>query len=108
MPTLRVAAAANQIVAMAARPRLGPKSSGYSQDELFSASRRFAHRFSIAPGCLAGATPLRELEPFLAQAGFSEIKIEPKDESREFIKDWAPDRKLEGFVTSALIQAAKR
>jgi arsenite methyltransferase len=44
----------------------------------------------------------------LLQAGFSEIKIEPKDESRVFIKDWAPDRKLEGFVTSTLIRATKR
>ena len=41
----------------------------------------------------------RELEPSLAQAGFSEIKIEPQDESHEFIKEGAPYRKLEGFAT---------
>jgi arsenite methyltransferase len=63
---------------------------------------------ALHAGCLAGATLLSELEAFLAQAGFSEVKIEPKDQSREFIKEWAPDRKLEEFVTSALIQAVKR
>jgi hypothetical protein len=59
MPTLRIATAADQIVAMAARLKPGPKSYGYSQDELLSASRGFAQRFSIAPGCLGGATLLR-------------------------------------------------
>ena len=40
-------------------------------------------------------------------AGFDEIRIDPKDESREFIRDWAPGRKVEELVVSASIQATK-
>lgn len=58
-------------------------------------------------GCLAGATLITELDTILKDAGFIDVKITPKDQSREFIKSWAPGAKLENFVTSALIQAQK-
>jgi arsenite methyltransferase len=48
-----------------------------------------------------------DLQTYPAEAGFSEIRVEPRDESREFIKEWAPDRKLADFVMSALIRATK-
>jgi hypothetical protein len=43
----------------------------------------------------------------LKKSGFAEIKIEPKDESKSFIRDWAPGRKIEDFVVSATIEACK-
>jgi SAM-dependent methyltransferase len=58
-------------------------------------------------GCMAGATPLEALEAMLREAGFVGIIIEPKDESRTFIKDWAPGRGVEDYVLSAYIRARK-
>ena len=58
-------------------------------------------------GCMAGASMISELEIMLEQAGFSDIRISPKDESREFIKDWAPGMGIEEYVVSAHIEAVK-
>jgi SAM-dependent methyltransferase len=58
-------------------------------------------------GCMAGASHINELEQILADSGFTDIRIAPKDESKEFIKDWAPGRGVEEFVVSASIEAVK-
>ncbi len=58
-------------------------------------------------GCLAGASVVNELQAALTEAGFSAVNIQPKDESREFIKEWAPGLQLEEVVVSALIEAVK-
>lgn len=58
-------------------------------------------------GCLAGASVVGDLEAALSAAGFSVVKIQPKDESREFIKDWAPGLQLEELIVSALVEAVK-
>ena len=62
---------------------------------------------ALYSGCMAGAAQIAELETFLAEAGFENISITPKDESREFIADWAPDRGVEEYVISAHIVASK-
>ena len=61
----------------------------------------------LLSGCISGAASIRELETWLRDAGFEQIEIKPWDESREFIADWAPGRKVEDFVTSAFISARK-
>lgn len=58
-------------------------------------------------GCISGAPSIHELELHLKSAGFVDIRIEPKDASREFIREWAPGRKIEEFVLSATIEARK-
>lgn len=58
-------------------------------------------------GCLAGASVVDELRSWLEAAGFAEVRIAPKDESRQFIKEWAPGLQLEDAVVSALIEAVK-
>jgi SAM-dependent methyltransferase len=58
-------------------------------------------------GCMAGASLIDELEAMMRDAGFDHIQIAPKDESREFIKDWAPGRGVEDYVLSATIEAIK-
>jgi SAM-dependent methyltransferase len=57
--------------------------------------------------CIAGASPIAELEAMLGQAGFVDIRIQPKDESRAFIREWSPDLPAERFITSATIEALK-
>ncbi len=58
-------------------------------------------------GCMAGAELIDDIEDMLQKAGFENICITPKDESREFIKDWAPGRGVEDYVLSAYIEASK-
>lgn len=62
---------------------------------------------TLFSGCMAGASVVNELEGFLAAAGFVDIRIAPKDASREFIKDWAPGRGVEEYVISATIEARR-
>jgi ubiquinone/menaquinone biosynthesis C-methylase UbiE len=62
---------------------------------------------ALYTGCMAGASLVEDLERMLNESGFSEIKIKPKDESKSFIRDWAPGRKIEDFVVSATIEARK-
>jgi len=62
---------------------------------------------ALYSGCMAGASLIHELEKFMQDAGFSEIKITPKDESKEFIKDWAPGTNVTDYVLSAHIEAIK-
>lgn len=57
--------------------------------------------------CVAGASLIDELEGMIAAAGFINVRITPKDESREFIKDWTPGRGVEDYVISAYIEAFK-
>ena len=57
--------------------------------------------------CVAGASLVTELEGWLEAAGFTDIVIQPKDESLEFIRDWAPGRGIEDYVISATIEAVK-
>jgi arsenite methyltransferase len=43
----------------------------------------------------------------LSHVGFERIQIKPKDESKTFIREWAPGRKIEEYVVSATIEAIK-
>ncbi len=62
---------------------------------------------ALYSGCMAGASIISELQNILEQSGFEQIKIAPKDESKDFIKDWAPGRGVEDYVLSATIEAVK-
>ncbi len=58
-------------------------------------------------GCVSGTCLVIDLEHILKESGFENIRIKPRDESREFIRQWAPDRHIEYFVLSATIEAIK-
>ncbi len=58
-------------------------------------------------GCMAGAMHIDQLKHVIAEAGFADVRIEPKDESREFIRDWAPERNVTDYVVSATIEGVK-
>lgn len=61
----------------------------------------------LLTGCLSGASSVHDIEDMLKHAGFVEIEIKPKDESKIFIRNWLPDSKIEDYVVSATIEAIK-
>jgi len=58
-------------------------------------------------GCVVGAAPARQIETWLADAGFTDIRVTVKPESREMIETWAPGRGVEDYVASAIIEGWK-
>ncbi|MBL4712305.1 MAG: arsenite methyltransferase [Gammaproteobacteria bacterium] len=62
---------------------------------------------ALYSGCMAGASQINELLSILEENGFEKINIAPKDDSKDFIKDWAPGRGVEDYVLSASIEAVK-
>ena len=61
----------------------------------------------LIAGCMGNASLIEELEAMIREAGFGQVRIAPKDESRDFIRDWAPGRGVEEYVVSATIEAIK-
>lgn len=63
----------------------------------------------LVSACVGGASTFDETNDMLAKAGFENIKITPKDESRKLISEWtAGDSKNAGdSVVSAYIEATK-
>jgi arsenite methyltransferase len=62
---------------------------------------------SLISGCVGGAEKIEDIEKMLHQAGFRNIKIHPKKESRDLIREWFPGRNWEDYITSATIEAEK-
>ncbi|MHC4642969.1 MAG: arsenite methyltransferase [Planctomycetota bacterium] len=58
-------------------------------------------------GCVAGAAQIDELKMMLEDAGFTNIRINPKEGSKEAIREWFPESKIEDYVVSATIEAVK-
>ena len=57
--------------------------------------------------CVAGASTVDELDAMLADAGFEDVDISPKEESAEFIREWDDSLPLEEYVVSATIEGHK-
>lgn len=62
---------------------------------------------ALYTACVAGAANVAELTAMIQDAGFSGIRIAPKDASREYISQWAPGRGVEDYIASATIEAVK-
>jgi SAM-dependent methyltransferase len=58
-------------------------------------------------GCVAGAASPAAIEDFLRAAGFVDVSIHVKPESREYVATWAAGRGIEDYVCSATIEARK-
>lgn len=58
-------------------------------------------------GCMAGASSIKDIEAYLSDAGFGNIRISPKYESRDSIREWVPGSKIADYVVSATIRATK-
>ncbi|MEX1013394.1 MAG: arsenite methyltransferase [Waddliaceae bacterium] len=57
--------------------------------------------------CISGAITIDEIKNILVKAGFTNIVIEPQENSRMFVKDWVPGSDAENYVVSAKIMAVK-
>lgn len=62
---------------------------------------------TMMTGCIAGAEYVENIRTMIQNAGFKDIKLTPKDNSREILKSWVPDRNVEDFVSSYIIEATK-
>lgn len=58
-------------------------------------------------GCVSGAAPVSQLEETLRAAGFVDVVVAPRPESRAFIAQWFPGTGAEEYVASATIEARK-
>jgi arsenite methyltransferase len=62
----------------------------------------------LIAGCMGNASLVDDLEAMIKAAGFESVKIQPKDESKDFIRDWAPAHNVTDYVVSASIEGIKR
>ncbi|HVZ10125.1 arsenite methyltransferase [Rhodopila sp.] len=62
---------------------------------------------ALVCGCVAGAAQSAQVETWLQAAGFLDVRVTAKDESRQLIASWAPGRGIEDYVVSAIIEARK-
>jgi SAM-dependent methyltransferase len=63
---------------------------------------------ALLSGCVSGAAKVDEVKKALADAGFTDIAVDPKSHiSKEFINDWAPGMGIEKLVASANIMAKR-
>jgi arsenite methyltransferase len=58
-------------------------------------------------GCVAGAAPADRMETLLRAAGFVDVAVTVKPESREMVAAWAPGQGIEKCVASAMVEARK-
>ena len=65
------------------------------------------HDLALRAGCVAGASLLDDLEAMLIDAGFVDMRIQPKDDSKTFIREWGPGTNIADYLISATIEAVK-
>ena len=62
---------------------------------------------AMLAGCVAGAEYVEVVRSMLENAGFANIRMAPKDNSKEILSSWVPGGRIEDYVASYLIEAVK-
>jgi len=57
--------------------------------------------------CVGGAAAIPALEAMLTEAGFTDVSIEPKADSGEFIREWDDHRDVSDYIVAATIEGKK-
>ena len=63
---------------------------------------------TMMTGCISGAEYVETIRSMIETAGFSNIRMIPKDNSKEIIGSWVPNKNVEEFVASYIIEAEKK
>lgn len=61
----------------------------------------------LISGCMGNASLIEDLATMIEDAGFTDIRIEPKNESKDFMRDWAPGNEVMDYIVSATIEGVK-
>lgn len=62
---------------------------------------------ALIAGCMGNASLIEDIVAMIEEAGFIDVRVQPKDESKTFMRDWTPDREVLDYVVSATIEALK-
>lgn len=58
-------------------------------------------------GCVSGAASTETLQELLRLAGFERIRVDVREESKAFIREWMPGSGAENYIASASVEAVK-
>jgi arsenite methyltransferase len=72
-----------------------------------SIPEKLATEIAALAACVAGAASVETMEALLRAAGFDEVRVRVKPESRAFIAQWMPGSGAEDVVASTTIEATK-
>jgi SAM-dependent methyltransferase len=61
----------------------------------------------LLSACVSGAATVVEITEMLQETGFQDIQIQTRDESRELIREWVPEKNVQDYIVSANIEAVK-
>lgn len=61
----------------------------------------------LRAGCVSGAEQVAVVERMLGNVGFIDIKLTPKDTSKEILSSWVPGSNIDRYVASYVIEAVK-
>jgi arsenite methyltransferase len=64
-------------------------------------------RVEALTGCISGAAAVADVEQMLREAGFVDVRVTVRPESKAFIEEWLPGWGAEDVVSSASIEGAK-
>ncbi|MGD9207433.1 MAG: arsenite methyltransferase, partial [Syntrophobacterales bacterium] len=67
----------------------------------------FKNDLDLLSACVSGAATVAEITEMLQEAGYQNIEIQTKDESRELISHWVPGKNVQDYIVSATIEARK-
>ena len=59
-------------------------------------------------GCIAGAEFIDNIHMMMQEAGFVDIRLTPKNNSSEILNSWVPDKNVEDYVASYIIEGVKQ
>ncbi len=62
---------------------------------------------NLIASCIGGAEYVEDIKAMMERAGFKDVCLTPKDNSREIVKSWAPDKNIEDYVASYIIEGVK-